>query len=63
MERRWIIASAREENNGAIPWADLCGLSCVANLLKRRGFACADDVKAFLQPRLRSLGDPFLLPQ
>ncbi|MFL6570077.1 MAG: single-stranded-DNA-specific exonuclease RecJ [Chthoniobacterales bacterium] len=63
MERRWIIATAPEERNGAIPWADLCGLSCVANLLKRRGFACADDVKAFLQPRLRSLGDPFLLPQ
>src|SRR5438067_8485164 len=28
----------------------------------RKGFASADEVQAFLQPRLKSLGDPFLLP-
>jgi single-stranded-DNA-specific exonuclease len=28
----------------------------------RKGFGCADEVEAFLQPRLHSLGDPFLLP-
>ena len=28
----------------------------------RKGFANAQEVDAFLQPRLKSLGDPFLLP-
>lgn len=28
----------------------------------RKGFASAKEVNAFLQPRLRSLGDPFVLP-
>ncbi len=31
-------------------------------LLQRRGFRCVEDVQNFLQPRLRSLTDPFLLP-
>ena len=62
MERRWIVAPLQEHDDGAIPWSELCGLPCIVNLLKRKGFACADDVKTFLQPRLRSLGDPLLLP-
>jgi single-stranded-DNA-specific exonuclease len=32
-------------------------------LLLRKGFRCAEDVNAFLRPRLSSLSDPFLLPQ
>src|SRR5437762_5375682 len=28
----------------------------------RKGFGTADEVQAFLQPRLKSLSDPFLLP-
>jgi len=28
----------------------------------RKGFASAEEVDAFLQPRLKALGDPFLLP-
>ena len=62
MERRWIIADADKGANTEIPWADLCGLPCIAELLKRKGFSCAEDVSAFLQPRLSSLSDPFLLP-
>src|SRR5204863_9888432 len=62
MERRWIVAQTFSEANNDIPWADICGLPCIAELLKRKGFSCADDVGAFLQPRLRSLTDPFLLP-
>ena len=62
MERRWIIAPALQENGSAIPWTEICGLPCIAALLRRKGFTCADDVNAFLQPRLRSLADPFLLP-
>jgi single-stranded-DNA-specific exonuclease len=62
VERRWIIARAEQEAAAAIPWTEICGLPCIAELLKRKGFVCADEVNAFLQPRLRSLSDPFLLP-
>ena len=62
MERRWIIAEAAEAANTDIPWAEICGLPCIAELLKRKGFTCADEVSAFLEPRLSSLSDPFLLP-
>jgi single-stranded-DNA-specific exonuclease len=34
----------------------------MVRLLMRKGFATRDDVQAFLEPRLRSLSDPFLLP-
>ena len=63
MERRWIIATNDKESNADIPWAEICGLSCIAELLKRKGFRCAEEVNAFLQPRLSSLSDPFLLPK
>jgi single-stranded-DNA-specific exonuclease len=62
VERRWIIADAAEDANADIPWAEICGLPCIAELLKRKGFTCADEVNAFLQPRLSTLSDPFLLP-
>ncbi len=45
-----------------ISWAEICGLPCIVELLKRKGFVSADEVTSFLRPRLRSLGDPFLLP-
>jgi single-stranded-DNA-specific exonuclease len=60
--RRWIIAEPAEASNADIPWAEICGLPCIVELLRRKGFSCADDANAFLQPRLRSLSDPFLLP-
>jgi single-stranded-DNA-specific exonuclease len=63
VERRWIIAEACADANVEIPWAEICGLPCIAELLKRKGFTCVDDVNAFLSPRLSSLSDPFLLPQ
>jgi single-stranded-DNA-specific exonuclease len=62
VERRWIVAQACAEANSDIAWTEICGLPCIAELLKRKDFACADEVNAFLQPRLRSLSDPFLLP-
>jgi single-stranded-DNA-specific exonuclease len=61
-ERQWIIAEACPDAVSDIPWAEICGLPCIAELLKRKGFGCAEDVNAFLQPRLSSLSDPFLLP-
>jgi single-stranded-DNA-specific exonuclease len=62
MEKRWILAPACEAGNAEIAWSDICGVPCIVELLKRKAFACADEVNAFLAPRLRSLSDPFLLP-
>ncbi len=62
MHRRWIIAPAEDKPNASIAWPEICGLPCIAELLKRKGFTNADEVNAFLQPRLSSLSDPFLLP-
>ncbi|HJX25153.1 MAG TPA: single-stranded-DNA-specific exonuclease RecJ [Chthoniobacterales bacterium] len=75
MESRWIIAPAEELNGGPI-WRDaLCRVQlstadgteavppCIARLLSRKGFANMEEVEDFLRPRLKSLSDPFLLPQ
>jgi single-stranded-DNA-specific exonuclease len=62
VQKRWIIAPAEDKPNAGIAWPDICGLPCIAELLKRKGFTSADEVNAFLQPRLSSLSDPFLLP-
>jgi single-stranded-DNA-specific exonuclease len=62
VDKRWIIAPPDQNPNPDIAWAEICGLPCIADLLKRKGFASAAEVTAFLQPRLSSLSDPFLLP-
>jgi single-stranded-DNA-specific exonuclease len=53
---------AEDKPNGGIAWPEICGLPCIAELLKRKGFTSADEVNAFLRPRLSSLSDPFRLP-
>ncbi len=63
MERRWIISPPLVSAENGIAWAEICDLPCMVSLLQRKNFSCADEVHAFLQPRLRALGDPFLLPQ
>jgi single-stranded-DNA-specific exonuclease len=60
---RWIIAPPEELNGGLISWRQICGSECIARLLLRKGFRCAEEVNSFLRPRLSSLSDPFLLPQ
>ena len=62
MEKQWIIASHEQNEEVSIPWAEICDLPCIVSLLRRKGFTCAEEVNAFLRPRLRSLSDPFLLP-
>lgn len=62
MDKRWIIVPSCADGNTDIAWSEICGLPCIVELLRRKGFACADDVNAFLRPRLSSLSDPFLLP-
>src|SRR5437870_5206056 len=61
MQPRWILAPDVAPANNGIPWPDLCSSDCIARLLQRRGFECADDVRAFLNPRLAALADPFLI--
>lgn len=60
--RRWILAST----NGAtdsVKFSDhVCGLPCIARLLQRKGLLNDEQATDFLQPRLRQLSDPFLLP-
>lgn len=62
-QRRWILAPREELNGGAISWSEICGSECIARLLLRKGFHSLEEVENFLRPRLRSLSDPFLLPQ
>lgn len=65
LQSRWIITHPEELNadESGIAWSEICGSECIARLLLRKGFRCAEEVNAFLRPRLSSLSDPFLLPQ
>jgi single-stranded-DNA-specific exonuclease len=64
-QSRWVIAQPEELNadESGITWSEICASECIARLLLRKGFCCAEDVNAFLRPRLSSLSDPFFLPQ
>src|SRR5438094_6481921 len=61
MRSGWILASYVAPAKNGIRWPELCSSDCIARLLERRGFKCADDVLAFLNPRLAALADPFLI--
>src|SRR5881628_2117757 len=61
-QSRWIIAPPEELNGGPISWSEICSSACIARLLMRKRFASAEEVEAFLRPRLSTLSDPFLLP-
>jgi len=62
VQPRWILARDIALPGNGIPWPELCGSDCIARLLQRREFTCADEVRAFLNPRLSTLADPFCLP-
>src|SRR6201985_2750888 len=62
LDKHWIIAPSCADANNSITWSEVCGLPCIVELLQRKKFSSAEDVKAFLQPRLSSLADPFQLP-
>jgi single-stranded-DNA-specific exonuclease len=62
VQPRWILARDIALPSNGIPWPELCGSDCITRLLQRREFTCADEVRAFLNPRLSTLADPFLLP-
>jgi len=60
---RWILPADNDVSEVPPFSAEVCGLPCIARLLQRRGFAGDAQATDFLRPRLRSLSDPFLLPQ
>jgi single-stranded-DNA-specific exonuclease len=58
--RRWTVAP---ETSGGDRLARACGLpSLVGRLLAARGWTDPEAVRAYLQPRLSDLSDPFKLP-
>lgn len=59
--KQWIIPQPAITTTD-IAWDEICGVPFIVELLKRKGFSSADEVNAFLEPRLGSLSDPFLLP-
>lgn len=61
MQRRWVLATTEAASDNGIVWPEICDFPCIAELLKRKGFRNTDEVRAFLQPRLSALSDPFLL--
>ena len=61
-QSRWIISPPEKLEGGSILWSEICNCECIARLLLRKGFSTTDEVHAFLRPRLKTLSDPFLLP-
>nr|MBA3652252.1 single-stranded-DNA-specific exonuclease RecJ [Chthoniobacterales bacterium] len=61
--RRWILASADGTTEAAAFSEQVCGQPCIARLLRRKGMRNDEQATDFLQPRLKRLSDPFLLPQ
>jgi single-stranded-DNA-specific exonuclease len=62
-QSRWILPPPQALDGGPISWREICDSECIARLLSRKGFCCAEEVEKFLRPRLSSLSEPFLLPQ
>ena len=60
METRWIMPESVAELAGALA-AELDVAPFVAELLVRRGIAEPEQARKFLDPKLKSLRDPFLV--
>jgi single-stranded-DNA-specific exonuclease len=61
-DARWIIEGKRDAEFERILVRELECASFVAALLCGRGIATVEDARAFLDPRLSTLSDPFLIP-
>ena len=59
--RRWVLAGQED----ILPTfsSSVCGPSCIARFLQRKGISSEAEALDFLRPRLRNLADPFLLPE
>ncbi|HEX8295618.1 MAG TPA: single-stranded-DNA-specific exonuclease RecJ [Chthoniobacteraceae bacterium] len=63
MPLRWIFPDAVDADQVRRLIQELRVSPFASELLVRRGFAAPEDAERFLNPRLKSLADPFLLPQ
>ena len=61
-EGRWILPASVDPVAVQRMARELRVAPFIAELLLRRGFATAPEAASFLDPRLKSLGDPFALP-
>jgi single-stranded-DNA-specific exonuclease len=61
-KRRWILSPVNGSQEAAAFSESVCALPCIARLLQRKGLLTDEQATDFLRPRLRSLSDPFLLP-
>lgn len=59
---RWIIEPTTDECHESALARELEVAPFLASVLWRRGFQDVEQARDFLEPRLKSLGDPFLLP-
>src|SRR5262245_274128 len=58
--RRWILEPG---DDARLDFSDgVCGLPCIARILRRNGLQTDGEALDFLRPRLRNLTDPVLLP-
>lgn len=62
MQQRWIFEPAADAVLEKTLARELSVAPFLAALLCRRGFRNAADARFFLEPKLKSLSDPFLLP-
>jgi single-stranded-DNA-specific exonuclease len=62
MQHRWILAPKGDTAVEKTLARELSIPPFLATLLCRRGFRSAADARNFLEPKLNSLSDPFLLP-
>ena len=61
MKHRWLLASPQPDLASRLA-RDVNVSPLLAQCLLNRNFTCPESVTAFLEPRLRELADPFLLP-
>ena len=61
MSKRWIIATPDPAATETLAWS-LKLPPAIAGVLVNRGYRDADVARAFLNPQLRQLRDPFELP-
>ena len=59
---RWILPEPVSPAESRVIAAELQVLPVFAELLCRRGYRTVEEAAQFLQPRLKTLSDPFLLP-
>ncbi len=59
---RWIVATPLDDGASATLSRELKLAPAISQILASRGICDPDEARSFLEPRLRELSDPFLIP-